>query len=277
MSYGSAPSEAAGHRDQDVVLVGGANSAGQAALLLAAYARSVTMIVGADSLQAGMSRYLVDRIIPHPNITVLTRNRVISADGQGRLETVTVADREGHSRELRADAMYMLIGGQPLTAGVEGRLRRDESGYLITGADLHADTRVKWWSLARDPLPLESSQPGVFVAGDTTPRTLATLERSRPSISISLSRERCPRTIVTADVGTRSRLASNRRSDSLARPSIAARSPVRSARLLEIRRARCGGQTPARQTRPSRLARSASSRHLGGRSISRCTPRCGAP
>jgi thioredoxin reductase (NADPH) len=166
VSYGSAPSEAAGHRDQDVVLVGGANSAGQAALHLAAYARSVTMIVRADSLQAGMSRYLVDRIIPHPNITVLTRNRVISAGGQGRLETVTVADRDGHSRELRADAMYVLIGGQPLTAGVEGWLRRDESGYLITGADLNADTRAKWWSPARDPLPLESSQPGVFVAGD---------------------------------------------------------------------------------------------------------------
>ena len=166
VSYGSAPSEAASHRDQDVVLVGGANSAGQAALYLAAYARSVTMIVRADSLQAGMSRYLVDRIVAHPRITVLTRARVMSVDGQGLLDRVTVGDRDGHSAELRSNAMYVLIGGQPLTAGVEGWLRRDEGGYLITGADLHGDTRAKWWSLARDPLPLESSQPGVFVAGD---------------------------------------------------------------------------------------------------------------
>jgi thioredoxin reductase (NADPH) len=166
VSYGSAPSEAAGHRDQHVVLVGGANSAGQAALYLAAYARSVTMIVRAESLQAAMSRYLVDRIVAHPRITVLTRTRVISAGGQPRLERVTVADRDDHSHELPAQAMYVLIGGQPLTAGVEGWLRRDEGGYLITGADLHADTQAQWWPLARDPLPLESSQPGVFVAGD---------------------------------------------------------------------------------------------------------------
>src|SRR6185437_5621749 len=156
--YGSAPAQAAGHRDQAVVLVGGANSAGQAALHLAAYARSVTMIVRADSLQAGMSRYLLDRIIAHPKITVLTGVRVIAASGSARLETVSVADRDGARRELRADAMYVLIGGQPLTAGVEGWLRRDEGGYLITGAELQADSQTPWWRLARDPLPLESSQ-----------------------------------------------------------------------------------------------------------------------
>ena len=127
VSYGSAPAKAPGHRDQDVVLVGGANSAGQAALHLAAYARSVTMIVRADSLGCGMSRYLVDRVTAHPKITVLTRTRVTAAGGQRWLETVTVADRDGQRRELRADAMYVLIGGQPLTAGVEGWLRRDEA------------------------------------------------------------------------------------------------------------------------------------------------------
>ena len=164
--YGSAPAEAAGHRDQCVVLVGGANSAGQAALHLAAHARCVTMIVRADSLETGMSRYLVDRISAHPKIAVLTRSRVIAACGQPRLETATVADGDGRQRELEADAMYVLIGGQPLTAGVEGWLRRDEGGYLMTGADLHRDSQMAWWPLARDPLPLESSQPGVFVAGD---------------------------------------------------------------------------------------------------------------
>ena len=166
ISYGSAPVQAPGQLDEDVVLVGGANSAGQAALQLAAYARSVTMIVRAHSLQEGMSRYLVDRIAAHPQITVLTSSRVIAASGQQRLETVTIADRDGHQHQLRADAMYVLIGGEPLTAGVEGWLRRDEGGYLMTGADLHHDGQTASWPLARDPLPLESSQPGVFVVGD---------------------------------------------------------------------------------------------------------------
>jgi thioredoxin reductase (NADPH) len=166
VSYGSAPARAAGHQDQDVVLVGGANSAGQAALHLADYARSVTMVIRADSLDAGMSRYLVDRVAAHPKITLLTGTRVIAAAGRPWLENVTVVTRDGPQRELRADAMYVLIGGQPLTAGVEGWLRRDEGGYLMTGPDLHRDSLTAWWPLTRDPFPLESSQPGVFVAGD---------------------------------------------------------------------------------------------------------------
>jgi thioredoxin reductase (NADPH) len=166
VSYGSAPAMAADHRDQDVVLVGGANSTGQAALHLAAYARGVTMIVRADSLQEGMSRYLIDRISAHPKITVLTRTHVIAVGGQSRLETVVISDRDGHQRQLPTDAMYVLIGGQPITAGLEGWLRRDEDGYLMTGGDLHLNGQTGSWPLARDPLPLESSQPGVFVAGD---------------------------------------------------------------------------------------------------------------
>jgi thioredoxin reductase (NADPH) len=166
VSYGSAPAKAPGHRDQDVVLVGGANSAGQAALHLAEYARSVTMTVRADSLEAGMSRYLVDRVAAHPRITVLTGTRVIAAGGQPRLESVALVNRDEKRWELPADSMYVLIGGQPLTAGVEGWLRRDDRGYLMTGPDLHRDSQTEWWPLDRDPLPLESSQPGVFVAGD---------------------------------------------------------------------------------------------------------------
>jgi thioredoxin reductase (NADPH) len=166
VSYGSVPGQAASHRDEDVVIVGGANSAGQAALHLAAHARSVTMVVRAESLQAGMSRYLVDRIAAQPGMTVLTGTRVVAAAGGPRLRCVTVADRDGDQRELPAHAMYVLIGGQPLTAGVEGWLRRDRDGYLMTGADLRRDDATASWPLARDPLPLESSQPGVFVAGD---------------------------------------------------------------------------------------------------------------
>ena len=167
VAYGSAPAQAPSHRDQDVVLVGGANSAGQAALHLAGYARSVTLVVRADSLDAGMSRYLVDRIVAHPRITVRAGTCVTRASGGPRLDTVTVADRDGGAQvDLHAQAMYVLIGGEPLTAGVEGWLRRDRQGFLMTGADLQRDADDRWWPLDRAPLPLESSEPGVFVAGD---------------------------------------------------------------------------------------------------------------
>ncbi|MFL5382042.1 MAG: NAD(P)/FAD-dependent oxidoreductase, partial [Longimicrobiaceae bacterium] len=167
VAYGSSPGQAPGHRDQDVVLVGGANSAGQAALHLAGYARSVTMVVRADSLDAAMSRYLIDRIAVHPRITVRTGTCVTRASGNPRLDTVTVAARDGGPEEdLPAQAMYVLVGGEPLTAGVEGWLRRDPQGFLMTGHDLQRDADDRWWPLERPPLPLESSEPGVFVAGD---------------------------------------------------------------------------------------------------------------
>jgi thioredoxin reductase (NADPH) len=164
VAYGSAPALAPTHRDQRVIVVGGANSAGQAALHLADYARSVTVLVRSPSLEAGMSRYLIDRVAAHPRITVRTGARVAAAAGTPRLDTVIVADAVGGQQELAADAMYIMIGGEPLTAGVEGWLRRDGDGFLMTGPDLHSDGG--WWPLSRPPLPLESSEPGVFVAGD---------------------------------------------------------------------------------------------------------------
>jgi thioredoxin reductase (NADPH) len=166
VAYGSAPAQAPAHRDHDVVIVGGANSAGQAALHLADHARSVTMIVRAASLDAGMSRYLIDRIAADARITVRTGARVAAASGRSRLDTVVVADAHGREEQLHTDAMYIMIGGEPLTAGVEGWLRRDRRGFLMTGPDLHQDGTGDWWPLARPPLPLESSEPGVFVAGD---------------------------------------------------------------------------------------------------------------
>jgi thioredoxin reductase (NADPH) len=166
VAYGSAPAQAPGHRDQDVVIVGGANSAGQAALYLADYARSVTMIVRAASLDAAMSRYLVDRIAAHARITVRTGTRVAAAAGKPRLDTVVVADTDGGEDALHADALYIMIGAEPMTAGVAGWLRRDDHGFLMTGPDLQPGTDGAWWPLSRPPLPLESSEPGVFVAGD---------------------------------------------------------------------------------------------------------------
>src|SRR4051794_5052858 len=162
VAYGSAPAQAPAHRDEDVVLVGGANSAGQAALHLADYARSVTMIVRAPTLDAAMSRYLIDRVAAHPRIAVRAGARVTAASGTPRLDSITVADGHGDS-DLHADAMYIMIGGEPLTAGVEGWLRRDVQGFLLTGPDLDAGTEGGWWPGSRPPLPLETSGPRAVV------------------------------------------------------------------------------------------------------------------
>jgi thioredoxin reductase (NADPH) len=163
--YGSAPSEAPLFRDAHVVVVGGANSAGQAALHLSEFARTVTMVVRADALAAAMSDYLVQRIEAHERIDVRTRSRIIAAHGEARLETLVLADdRTDTEVEVEVDAAFILIGAQPLTAGVEGWLRRDERGFLMTGPDLLTDADRSWWPLDRVPLFLESSEPGVFAA-----------------------------------------------------------------------------------------------------------------
>jgi thioredoxin reductase (NADPH) len=112
-----------------------------------------------------MSRYLVDRIEAHEGITVRTSTNVSRAEGGDWLERVVIAGPDGEEC-LEAAGMFVLIGGEPLTAGVAGWLRRDARGYFMTRPDLHAEADRSWWPLARDPLFLESSQPGLFVAGD---------------------------------------------------------------------------------------------------------------
>jgi thioredoxin reductase (NADPH) len=164
--YGSSPAEAALCRNCDVVVVGGANSAGQAALQLADVARSVTVVCRSDSLDRGMSQYLVDRIEAHERIQVRNRAEVVEARGDERLASVVIHDdARGERVEAGADALFVMIGGRPMTAGVEGWLRRDDHGFLVTGPDLLADGQPAW-PLERPPLFLESSQPGLFVAGD---------------------------------------------------------------------------------------------------------------
>ena len=148
-----------------MIVVGGANSAGQAALHLATHAKHVTMLVRGESLARAMSRYLVERIEAHEQITVRTGTHVTRAEGGDRLERVVIAGPDG-GQALEAGGLFVLIGGEPLTAGVEGWLRRDPHGYFMTGPDLHAEADRGWWPLARDPLFLESSQPGLFVVGD---------------------------------------------------------------------------------------------------------------
>ena len=113
-----------------------------------------------------MSHYLTERIEATANITVRLNSRVTGAEGDARLETLVIADTEtGDETRLPADGLFILIGAEPLTNASEGWLKRDEHGFLITGPDLLRDDR-SGWPLKRDPLPLESNQPGVFVAGD---------------------------------------------------------------------------------------------------------------
>ena len=163
--YGAATDAAPTYGGGHVIVVGGANSAGQAALHLAEYANHVTMLVRGESLARAMSRYLVDRIEAHEQITVRTGAHVCRAEGSDWLERVVIAGPDGEE-PVDVNGMFALIGGEPQTAGVEDWLRCDTRGYLMTGADLYAEADREWWPLARDPLFLESSQPGLFIAGD---------------------------------------------------------------------------------------------------------------
>jgi thioredoxin reductase (NADPH) len=166
--YGSAVGEAAFHRGGTVFIVGGANSAGQAALHLAQYAASVTLVVRGESLEERMSRYLVERLQEHPSISVWTRAAVVRAIGEARLEQLVIADHAAdEERTVAADALFIMIGGIPVSDRVDGWLRRDDHGFMVTGADvLDGDVHRRWWPLEREPYMLEGSQPGVFIIGD---------------------------------------------------------------------------------------------------------------
>jgi thioredoxin reductase (NADPH) len=125
-------------------------------------------VVRGASLGERMSQYLVERCESHPKIAVRTRSTVTRALGVGKLEQLRIADAlAGVEAVVAADALFVLIGGEPRTAGVEGWLKRDRRGFLVTGPELLRDgRRDRWWTLDRDPFFLESSQPGAFVAGD---------------------------------------------------------------------------------------------------------------
>lgn len=166
--YGAAMSEAARYRGRDICIVGGANSAGQAALFFARYARKVYMLVRADDLLPAMSRYLVDRIRATPGIEVVTGVEVDAVAGERELEAVTVkSPRTGEQRTLPVAAMFIFIGVRPHTEMFAGVLERDSSGFLMTGPDLPQEHgRPRGWPLTREPFAFETSIPGVFAAGD---------------------------------------------------------------------------------------------------------------
>jgi len=164
--YGAALVEALSCKDEDVFVVGGANSAGQAALHFAKYASKVTMLVRGDGLSATMSKYLIDEIVRTSNIVVEASTQVLEAMGDERLKAVRLRSPAGDS-EVAASSLFVFIGAAPVTAWLPQCLVRDDKGFLLAGPDLRVDG--KWpegWRETREPFLLESSVPGVFVAGD---------------------------------------------------------------------------------------------------------------
>jgi thioredoxin reductase (NADPH) len=164
--YGSALTEASACLEQDVYVVGGANSAGQAAVYLARHAKSVTILVRGSSLEKSMSYYLIRQIADIPNISVRTGTEVIGASGEDHLEHLTLRET-GTTETVDAQLLFLFIGAAPLTDWLDGVVVRDGRGFVVTGPDLSpGGERPRGWPLDRLPYYLETSVPGVFVAGD---------------------------------------------------------------------------------------------------------------
>jgi thioredoxin reductase (NADPH) len=166
--YGSASTEAPNCAGQQVVVVGGANSAGQAAVFFARHAAKVVLAVRGPDLERSMSQYLIEQVRETPGIEVRTCTRVTRCAGDGHLESVTlVDDATGAVEELGCSHVFVFIGAAPLTSWLPDDIQRDPAGFVLTGPDLVRDgRRPSGWTLDRDPYLLESSVPGVFVAGD---------------------------------------------------------------------------------------------------------------
>ena len=160
--YGGPVSEAPALKGKDAYIAGGGNSAGQAALHLARYARRVTLVVRAPSLRAGMSHYLVRAVEATPNVEVRAGTTVVGGGGDGRLQQLVLRDSSGEEDTVAADALFVLIGARPQIDWLPREIARDAHGFLLTGADLDGHD----WPLERRPLPLETSMPGVLAAGD---------------------------------------------------------------------------------------------------------------
>jgi thioredoxin reductase (NADPH) len=165
--YGAATTEARSCQDQHVVVIGGANSAGQAAVKFSDFAGRVTMLVRGESLERSMSHYLIQQIGERPNITVRTGSQAVAASGNGRLETLRVRQDDEES-DVTADACFVFIGASPHTDWLADVVARDDRGFILAGPD----AKAAGWGLDRDPFPLETTVPGVFVAGDVRARSI---------------------------------------------------------------------------------------------------------
>ncbi|MBJ7596834.1 MAG: fused response regulator/thioredoxin-disulfide reductase [Candidatus Nephthysia bennettiae] len=165
--YGVSAGEASQCQGDDVYIVGAANSAAQAALNLARFARRVVLVVRAGTLKDTMSHYLIERIAATPNVEVRYGCEVVAAGGDGHLEVLTLADRiSGVTEEVPASWLFIFIGASPRTEWLGPEVVRDERGFVVTGQDLVGPASAGRWPLARAPFGLETSVPGVFAAGD---------------------------------------------------------------------------------------------------------------
>jgi thioredoxin reductase (NADPH) len=160
--------EAISSQGEDVYIVGGANSAGQAAMHFAKYARRVIMLVRGPSLSATMSQYLIDQIKKTPNILIQTHSQVVEVHGDTHLEAISIRSGDnGETSTVPTNLLSVFIGAEPNTEWLSGVVERDVRGFILTGADLVRDgKRPKGWQLERNPYWVESSVPGVFAAGD---------------------------------------------------------------------------------------------------------------
>jgi thioredoxin reductase (NADPH) len=172
--YYAPMSEAFSHRDGDIYIVGGANSAGQAAMYFSGFARQVTMVVRGDSLSATMSQYLEDQIQATKNIAVKVNSSVVEVRGSERCEEVVIENsKSGQKEKVPATALLIYAGAVPRTEWLAGLVERDAQGYVISGQHLlqRESRRPQGWSVDRDPFYLETSVPGIFVAGDVRHRS----------------------------------------------------------------------------------------------------------
>ena len=172
--YGAAMTEAASCKGEDVYIVGGANSAGQAAMFFSQHARQVVMLVRGGSLEAGMSQYLIDQIRKTQNIHVELNSQVIEAFGELHLEAISIhCSTTGDAQRVSTNSLFIFIGAQPGTEWLDGVVERDEKGFVLTGPDLMPDGKSpRGWPLERQPWLLEASVPGVFAAGDVRCRSV---------------------------------------------------------------------------------------------------------
>jgi thioredoxin reductase (NADPH) len=166
--YGAAPSEAATYRDGEVFVVGGANSAGQAAMMFSKFAAKVTMIVRGSSLEAKMSQYLVDQIGGRDNIEVLVDTQVVEVAGAEHIESIRLRNAASGAEEVRpANAVFIFVGAVPHSDFVEGVVARNKGGFVLTGPDAFVGgKRPASWTADREPMLMETSVPGIFAAGD---------------------------------------------------------------------------------------------------------------
>ncbi|HEX2201788.1 MAG TPA: FAD-dependent oxidoreductase [Longimicrobium sp.] len=167
--YGAAATEAISYRGEDVYIVGGGNSAGQAAMFFSQYARTVTILVRGEGLRATMSQYLIDQLGETPNVSLRPFTEVVEAIGGDHLERLTLRDnRTQECEQVEAAGLFIFIGAAPRTEWLDGVVHRDRYGFIPTGPDVPRDEkgRIAGWPLERDPFLLETTVPGLFVAGD---------------------------------------------------------------------------------------------------------------